>query len=238
MNLLARLDSGDAVLRALLVASVQISVVILLAALLSRVALRRRADVRHVLWLGVLVWVLISPAVAAVADGSGLDFWVVKLPFPGPGATSAVIEIIPDAAVVEDRGLSHRSSQSDSIGLAGDQARASAPVGAEPSNDSVARPRAERVDTEASRGDCRKWAAGAMPSSEASFWSGRRVRWPDSFASSRVGGGSRRSLGQHSRSIRCVTARPSNGSAMCWASPCCLPWSLHPKPAGQSRSAC
>ena len=85
MNLLARLDPGDAVTRAVVVASVQISVVILLAALLSRVALRRRADARHVLWLGVLVWVLISPAVAAVADGSGLDVLGRGTPVPRSG---------------------------------------------------------------------------------------------------------------------------------------------------------
>jgi len=101
MNLLARLDPGDAVTRAVLVALVQTSVVILLAELMSRALLRQRAEARHGLWLEALVWVLISPAVATVADRSGLALWVVALPVPGPVASHAVNEIIPDAAVAE-----------------------------------------------------------------------------------------------------------------------------------------
>jgi beta-lactamase regulating signal transducer with metallopeptidase domain/protocatechuate 3,4-dioxygenase beta subunit len=97
MNLLARLDPGDAVTRAVVVALMQTSVVILSAALLSRFALSRRAEAKHVVWLGVLVWVLISPGVAAVAEGSGLAFWVVELPIPAVGTsiTDAVITPSP-----------------------------------------------------------------------------------------------------------------------------------------------
>jgi beta-lactamase regulating signal transducer with metallopeptidase domain len=95
MNLLARLDPGDATIRAVLVSLMQTSIIILVAAFLSRVALRRRADVRHVLWLVVLVWVLISPGVAAVADGSGLAFWVVELPIPAAGTSTSDPAIPP-----------------------------------------------------------------------------------------------------------------------------------------------
>ena len=72
MNLLARLDPGDAVTGLFFIVLLQTSVVILLAALLSRVVFAAACRARHVLWLGVLVLVLISPAVAAVAGRSGL----------------------------------------------------------------------------------------------------------------------------------------------------------------------
>ena len=36
------------------------------------------------LWLGALILVAISPAVAAVADRSDLTLWVIPLPVPGP----------------------------------------------------------------------------------------------------------------------------------------------------------
>ena len=58
----------------------QTSVVIALAAFLSRVLFRWRAEARHVLWLGALVLVLISPAVAVVASRSGFALWAVTLP--------------------------------------------------------------------------------------------------------------------------------------------------------------
>ena len=82
MNVLARFDPGDAVTRVVLITLVQTSVVILSAALLACTAFRRRADARHSLWLAVLVWVAISPGVAALADRSGFGFWVVDLPSP------------------------------------------------------------------------------------------------------------------------------------------------------------
>ena len=56
MNLLARFDPGDAVTGLLLIVLLQTSVVILLAALLSRAVFRRRAEARHVLWLGAWYW--------------------------------------------------------------------------------------------------------------------------------------------------------------------------------------
>ena len=80
MNLLARLDPGDAVTGLFLIVLLQTSVVILLAALLGRAVFRWRAEARHVLWLGALVLVLISPAVAVVARRSGFAHWTIALP--------------------------------------------------------------------------------------------------------------------------------------------------------------
>ena len=85
MNLLARLDPGDAVTGLFFIVVLQTSVVILLAALSGGTVFRRRAEARHVLWLGVLVLVLISPAVAVVARRSGLALWAIALPVTGHG---------------------------------------------------------------------------------------------------------------------------------------------------------
>jgi beta-lactamase regulating signal transducer with metallopeptidase domain/protocatechuate 3,4-dioxygenase beta subunit len=89
MNLLARLDPGDSVTGLLLVVVLQTSVVTLLAALLGRVVFRRRADARHVIWLGALILILISPAAAVVASRLGVSLWVITLPTTGHGATPA-----------------------------------------------------------------------------------------------------------------------------------------------------
>jgi beta-lactamase regulating signal transducer with metallopeptidase domain len=87
MNLLARLDPGDAETGLFLNVVLQTSVVILLAALLGRPVFRWRAEARHALWLGALVLVLISPAVAVLARRSGLMFWTIALPAPARGDT-------------------------------------------------------------------------------------------------------------------------------------------------------
>ena len=63
-----------------------------MAALAARLALRQRADARHGLWLGALLWVLISPAVATLADRSGRTLWTLAIPFPGQDATAAIRE--------------------------------------------------------------------------------------------------------------------------------------------------
>ncbi len=144
MDLLARLDPGDAVTRAVLVALVQMSVVIVMAGLLGRALFRQRADARHGLWLGALVWVLISPAVVAVADRSGLALWVVALPFQGPGASPDVNEISADAAVA---GI----PRSDSSPLGADQTSGPAPVGAASRGEAMTIPRGESGELEADR---------------------------------------------------------------------------------------
>ena len=66
MSLLARLDPGNAVTGLVFVVLVQISVVVLLAAVWPHL-FRRRAEARQGLWLGALVLVFVSPVVAAVA---------------------------------------------------------------------------------------------------------------------------------------------------------------------------
>src|SRR4051794_20259559 len=94
MNLLARFDPGDFVIRTSLGAMWQATAVILAAALVAGTALRRRAAARHDVWLAALVWVLLSPAVAAVA-GSSLR--VITLTYPGP-EVGAESDRVPDGA--------------------------------------------------------------------------------------------------------------------------------------------
>ncbi len=81
MNMLARLDPGDFVSRLALGALVQVTIVILLAAVVARAVMVRRAAARHGLWLGILVWVLLSPAIVVITEGTGLRLGVVVLPF-------------------------------------------------------------------------------------------------------------------------------------------------------------
>ena len=110
MDFLAHADPGYAVTRAILGALVQSSVVISLGALLAGAAFRRRADARHALWLGVLVWVLFSPIAAAVADRSGRALWLVPLPIAGSSGTAGVDETI-DAVTTADPGPVRMRSQ-------------------------------------------------------------------------------------------------------------------------------
>ena len=97
---------------------------------------------------------------------------------------------------------------------------------------SLAQRDAEPVADEAARRRRRSRAGGATPSSGSWLCSGRRVCWPASSGSPRAGGGSRRCLARHSRSIPCGTARPSSGSAMRSASPRCPPVVTSPTAAG------
>jgi beta-lactamase regulating signal transducer with metallopeptidase domain len=67
MNLLAPLAQGGFLTRVALGTLLQATAVILVAALISATLLRRRAAARYSLWLVALVWVILSPAVVAVA---------------------------------------------------------------------------------------------------------------------------------------------------------------------------
>lgn len=108
MNLITAQSIGDAVTRVALSVLMQTSVVIVPAALLTRFALRYRADARHGLWLGALVWVLICPAMAALADRSGRSLWSVTITLPGQATTAVVHKPSPDVvaepATEPDRG--------------------------------------------------------------------------------------------------------------------------------------
>ena len=87
MNVLARLDPGDAVAGLFFIVVLQTSVVILLAALLGRAVFRLRAEARHALWLAALVFVLVSPAMAAVARRSGFALCAIALPVTSRGTS-------------------------------------------------------------------------------------------------------------------------------------------------------
>lgn len=80
MNVLARFDPGDMVAVLAFIVVLQTSIVIGIVAISSRVMFRWRAEARHVLWLGALVSVMISPAVAIAASRSDISLWSVTLP--------------------------------------------------------------------------------------------------------------------------------------------------------------
>jgi beta-lactamase regulating signal transducer with metallopeptidase domain len=95
MILFARLDPGDWLTRLALSALLQVTVVLLMATAVAGVVLRRRAAARHNLWLGALIWVLLSPAVAAVSNHTALSLRVVRLPLLHPHGAVAVDRIVP-----------------------------------------------------------------------------------------------------------------------------------------------
>jgi beta-lactamase regulating signal transducer with metallopeptidase domain len=105
MSLLARFDPGNAVTGPIMAFLVQISLIIMLAAVGGRTVLRRRAVARHGLWLGALILVLICPAAAAVAEHFGVTMRIIALPSAAPAI----------AAIVADRPTSHVTTlQADS----------------------------------------------------------------------------------------------------------------------------
>jgi beta-lactamase regulating signal transducer with metallopeptidase domain len=122
MNLLARFDFGDAVTGLVFMILVQTSVVIVLAALWSGTLLRRRAEGRHALWLGVLVLIVVSPAIAAVLRQSNFAFWSIALPVSGHRSWPTQ----------ENRQPRQYASRSDSSRLSGDSPTISVPANADP----------------------------------------------------------------------------------------------------------
>ncbi len=127
MNFLARLDPGDAVVALVFIFLVQTSVVILLAALWSRILLRRRAEARHALWLGVLAVVVVSPVVAAVAQQTGFALWAIAQPVAGHAASPTLRERRP----------SHQGLRADSSRLTAEVFAGSVAAEAEPQHEAV-----------------------------------------------------------------------------------------------------
>ena len=111
MNLLSQFVPGTAASRLALSVAVQVTGVVGVAAVVS-VLLRRRAAARHGLWLGALLWVLMTPAVAVVADRAGLAFWAVDLPVihvastrPSPASSGMENVAMPrEATTLEGQG--------------------------------------------------------------------------------------------------------------------------------------
>jgi beta-lactamase regulating signal transducer with metallopeptidase domain len=64
-------------------AIVQVTCVVAVAAVVARGWFRRHPAARHGLWLGALLWVLASPAVAVLVNHSRLTFVAMELPLPG-----------------------------------------------------------------------------------------------------------------------------------------------------------
>ena len=99
MSYIANLDLGATLIRAAMVALMEMTVVIALAALLAKAALRHRAAARHSLRLVALGWVLISPVAAGLADRSGFAVWTLAIPTPGQETTRVGSKIEADVTV-------------------------------------------------------------------------------------------------------------------------------------------
>jgi beta-lactamase regulating signal transducer with metallopeptidase domain/protocatechuate 3,4-dioxygenase beta subunit len=97
MNLLARFAPSDELARFLLGVSLMILGLILVAAVVSGMALRGRPAARHGLWLSTLVLVALSPLIVASSGHSGIGRWTVevRLPRQEPGATAPESVALP-----------------------------------------------------------------------------------------------------------------------------------------------
>lgn len=87
MNHLAQFDPREDVIRAAMFILAQTSLAIILAAVLSRTLLHRRAADRHGLWLVVLAWLFLSPAVVFMKAYRAPASWAVRIPLPDPLAS-------------------------------------------------------------------------------------------------------------------------------------------------------
>jgi beta-lactamase regulating signal transducer with metallopeptidase domain len=96
---LARIAPGDAAIALTANALAQVTVVILLAAALSRTVLRRQAAARHGVWLSALVCTLLSPALAVLAARAGLVLGSIPIARP---AAPLIVEAEGPRPRVED----------------------------------------------------------------------------------------------------------------------------------------
>ena len=88
--------------------------------------IQRASGGAHALWLGVLVWVLLSPIAACVADRSGFALWFLPLPLPEPTIRAAVEETVATPAVDQDLGPGGDAARGVIAGNAGSDADAGA----------------------------------------------------------------------------------------------------------------
>ena len=166
MNFLTRLDPGYAATRVMLSAFVQSSVVIMLAALAALFVFSRcGADVRHALWLGALIWALLSPVATVVADGLGIARWFGPLPVPGMSMAAAHDEPISAAAVIDtlqhsDGGTTNRIAD-DADGNAVSVALRTEEMGERRVNQAVAG-RSKQAGNAVAGGLTLLWAAGLL----------------------------------------------------------------------------
>lgn len=99
MNFLVRLAPSDDLARLILGISLMILGLILVAAVIGGVVLRRRPAARHGLWLSTLALVALSPAIVAISGRTGPWRWTVEVHFPVevPGATTPRSVALPNA---------------------------------------------------------------------------------------------------------------------------------------------
>jgi beta-lactamase regulating signal transducer with metallopeptidase domain/protocatechuate 3,4-dioxygenase beta subunit len=100
MNRLAHFALDETSWRLVLSVSIQLVGVILAATLIARFALGRWAAARHGLWLATLVWVLLTPAVAVIAERSDWVWLKIGIPHLDPvtQATDPRINLVPPTA--------------------------------------------------------------------------------------------------------------------------------------------
>ena len=169
MSLLASLDPGETVIGLIIAVVLQTSVVILVARGLGRGVLGQRADARHVVWLGALVLILISPAAAVVARRLGVALCVI--PFPGwEDGTMADYELIrEERPVARDRCPTQRAGRRNRPmvrrRLRGPRHEAIASMSIEPARSNVARlirPESGRRRSALAGGLTVLWVAGVL----------------------------------------------------------------------------
>ena len=167
MNVLARLDAGDAVAGLFFIVVVQTSVVILLAALLGRTVFRWRAEARHILWLAALVLVMVSPATSAVARRSSFALCAIALPVTSRGASPAHGDQRPSHEVARSA-PSRQAAELSSGSVDGETERlreAIVPAPVEPARFEAARTTARELDRGGSAlmgGLTLLWVVGAL----------------------------------------------------------------------------
>lgn len=109
MNTLAQLAPGDALVRTAVGVIAQVTFVVMCSAFAARLWFARNAATRHGLWLGTLVWVLLSPAIGAIAGSTGIALVAVALP-----SLSAEVSVTSDPIAGSSQGQTPPAESSDS----------------------------------------------------------------------------------------------------------------------------
>jgi hypothetical protein len=134
MSLLARFDPSDAVTGPIMEFVVHSVLIVLLAATIGGTVLRRRAELRHSLWLGTLILLCFCPALAATLVRMGFTSRIVALPLEAPVTGAIGRGGIPNDAM----------DQSESVAMEMPLTAASMVAEAAATHRAVVLPRAEK----------------------------------------------------------------------------------------------
>ncbi len=117
MNFLELFAPGPVVMRFVILAALQATVVIVVVAFVSRFLFRRNAAVRHGLWLGALIWGILTPAAVALSERLGLQVWSVGLPFSNARSVEAVAtnraDAVDEVVATGEKGFARSTTHAD-----------------------------------------------------------------------------------------------------------------------------